>query len=238
MLFAKNCVACHGAQGGGDGPEAAALRIKPTDLTMPHVWAHTDGELFWWLTHGVDDPEGGLAMPGFENALSIDDRWALIDYVRAHNAGVAMRQDAAVDLPVRAPAFPLTCSGMTASTTADLRGSAVHVVAGNDVKIEIPPQSGIATINLALQDGAPPAPGTCVAADPAAWPAYAVLADVRPDKLSGAEFLVDPNGWLRAVRRPGTAGTWHTGESLIAAIRGLRASPDQPPGGVQHEHRH
>ena len=57
---------------------------------MPHIWKHTDGEMFWWLTHGIDDPEGGMVMPGFANALSVDDRWALIDYVRAHNAALAM----------------------------------------------------------------------------------------------------------------------------------------------------
>ena len=76
-LFAQNCVTCHGANGEGDGPRAAGLRIKPADLTMPHIWEHTDGEMFWWLTHGIDDPEGhGQAMPGFADSLSADDRWA------------------------------------------------------------------------------------------------------------------------------------------------------------------
>jgi mono/diheme cytochrome c family protein len=237
-LFAQNCVVCHGPKGEGNGPAAASLRIKPADLTMPHIWEHTDGEMFWWLTHGVDDPEGGLAMPGFGNTLSADDRWALIDYVRAHNAGLAMQQDAAFDVPVRAPAFPVTCAGVTASTMADLRGHAVHVVADQAVTIEIPPQAGISTINVVLRDGATPESGACVAADAAAWPAYAALADLPPDKLSGAEFLIDPNGWLRAVRRPGTAGAWHTGEGLIAAIRGICASPIHQSSGGMHEHHH
>ena len=96
-LFMQNCVSCHGPGGEGNGPAAAGLHIKPSDLTQPHVFDHTDGEMFWWLTHGIDDPEGGLAMPGFANALSAEDRWALIDYVRAHNAGVAMQQDSALD---------------------------------------------------------------------------------------------------------------------------------------------
>ncbi|MDR3531590.1 MAG: CopD family protein [Rhodopila sp.] len=237
-LFGPNCAACHGPEGEGNGPAAAGLRIKPADLTMPHLWGHTDGEMFWWLTHGIDDPEGGLAMPGFAASLSPDDRWALIDYVRAHNAGLAMQQDAAFDVPVRAPAFPVACSGVTASSTADLRGHAVYVVAGEVAKDDIPPQAGISTIPLVLREGATPAPGSCVAADPTAWDAYAVLAHVPPDGLAGAEFLVDPNGWLRAVHRPGDASGWHTRDDLIAAIHGICSSPIHQPSGGMHEHHH
>jgi hypothetical protein len=103
---------------------------------------------------------------------------------------------------------------------------------------KIPPQSGITTVTLALRDGTAPAPGSCVAATPAAWQAYAVLAGLLPDHLAGAEFLIDPNGWLRAVHRPNAAGGWHTGDSLIAAIRGIDAKPIQSPSGGQHEHHH
>jgi putative copper export protein/mono/diheme cytochrome c family protein len=237
-VFAQNCITCHGPEADGNGRAAASLRIKPADLTQPHIWEHSDGEMFWWLTHGIDDPEGGLAMPGFDATLSSDDRWAVIDYIRAHNAGLAMQQDSTFDVPVRAPAIPVACAGVTASTMADLRGHVVLVVAGESVEVEVPPQAGISTINLVLRDGARPAPGSCASANPAAWSAYAVLADLPSDRLAGAEFLVDPNGWLRSVRRPGAAGPWHTGESLIAAIRGICASPIQQLTGGPHEHHH
>jgi putative copper export protein/mono/diheme cytochrome c family protein len=234
VLFGQDCAACHGAGGEGNGPAASGLRIKPADLTMPHLWAHTDGEMFWWLTHGIDDPEGGLAMPGFAASLPVDDRWALIDYIRAHNAAVAMQQEAAFDVPVRAPAVSIRCAGVAASYVADLLGYAIHVVTGD----EIPPRSGMAIVTLDLRDGVVPAPGTCVATDPAAWQAYAVLADLPPDKLAGAEFLIDANGWLRAVHRPGSAGGWHTPERLIAAISDIGAKPIQQPDGGMHAHHH
>ena len=32
-----------GPNGQGNGPAAAGLRIKPADLTMPHLWEHSDG---------------------------------------------------------------------------------------------------------------------------------------------------------------------------------------------------
>jgi mono/diheme cytochrome c family protein len=234
-VFAENCVACHGPEAEGDGPAAAALRIKPADLTMPHLWEHTDGEMFWWLSHGVDDPEGGMAMPGFANVLSAEDRWAVIDFVRAHNAGLAMRRDTTFDVPISAPTFPVTCRDAAVSTMAELRGHAVHVVAG---EAAAPPQSGPSIITLALRDKASPGPGACVAATPAAWDAYAVLAGLPSDKLAGAEFLVDPNGWLRAVHRPDAPGGWHTTDDLIAAVRGIDANPIQQLSGGSHEHHH
>ena len=66
-LFAANCVVCHGAEGRGDGPSAKSLPWPPADLTAEHFWAHSDGELFWYLSHGFDAPDGSLAMPGFDN---------------------------------------------------------------------------------------------------------------------------------------------------------------------------
>ena len=92
MLYPSNCAACHGAGGHGDGPLAASLPVPPADLTASHLWAHPDGELFWWLASGIEAPDGQSAMPGFADKLSPDDRWALIDYVRANNAGVAKRE--------------------------------------------------------------------------------------------------------------------------------------------------
>lgn len=241
-LYGPNCASCHGPNGEGNGPAAASLRIKPADLTMPHLWEHSDGEMFWWLTHGIDNPDGPkgtLAMPGFGTSLSEDDRWALIDYIRANNAGVAMRADSTLYyIPVRAPALPVICAGVNASNMADLRGHVVFVITDDAADIQVPPQLGISTINLVLQDGAKPASGSCVSADPAGWKAYAVLTDLPPDRLAGAAFLIDPNGWLRAIHSPKTAGAWHNREDLIAAIRQICAGPIQSPSGEQHGHHH
>ena len=234
-LFARDCADCHGPNGDGRGPSAAALRIKPADLTMPHIWAHTDGEMFWWLTHGVDDPEGGLAMPGFENTLSADDRWALIDYIRAHSAGVAMQRGAASDLTVRAPALPVTCVGVAASNMADLLGHTVYVVTTKAAAAEVAPQYAV---TLHLNDPASPTPGACVAADPTAWNAYAVLANLPPEALAGTAFLVDSYGWLRAINRADSPGGWHTTDELIAALNGIHSKPIQQPTEGQHEHHH
>jgi putative copper export protein/mono/diheme cytochrome c family protein len=235
VLFIKNCVACHGPEGEGNGPAAASLRIKPADLTQPHTREHTDGEMFWFLTHGIDDPRGGLAMPGFAAVLSPADRWALIDYVRAHNAAVAIEQHAAFDKPLHAPVLPITCNGIQASSTADLRGHAVLVVLG-DTAASVPAQDAITLFVPA--DDLKPEPGTCVAADPTAWNAYAVLANLPPYEAADSAFLIDPNGWLRAVQRPGATGGWHSRNDLLAAIRGICAHPIEQTSGVSYEHHH
>jgi putative copper resistance protein D len=81
--FQENCVACHGPMGEGNGPMAKDLKnkdglpIQPADLTAPHVGTHTVGDIFHWLTFGG---QSGV-MPGFSQALDVDDRWDMINYL-------------------------------------------------------------------------------------------------------------------------------------------------------------
>ena len=66
-LFAANCAVCHGEEGRGDGPDPPdRSRCQPADLTAEHFWAHSDGELFWYISHGFAAPDGSVAMPGFD----------------------------------------------------------------------------------------------------------------------------------------------------------------------------
>ena len=81
-LYPVHCAACHGADGRGDGPLAAGLRMRPLPLTGFHLLERSDGEMFWLLSHGVPDGRGGLAMPGFAQHLSEDERWDLIAYIQ------------------------------------------------------------------------------------------------------------------------------------------------------------
>jgi putative copper resistance protein D len=101
-IYAENCTLCHGAGGKGDGPAAAAMTIHPADLTAPHLFAHTDGDLFWWVSHGKADG----AMPGFAAVLSAADRWNVINFVRARAAGILSRDVGPNVSTAAAPAVP------------------------------------------------------------------------------------------------------------------------------------
>ena len=77
-LFQATCAACHGAEGRGDGPGAAALNPKPANLSEDHVQANTDGALFYTITNGV----AGTAMVAWGQQYSEEDRWNLVNFVR------------------------------------------------------------------------------------------------------------------------------------------------------------
>ena len=101
-LFAENCVFCHGATGRGEGPAAASLPIRPADLTEPHLFAHSPGDLFWWVDHGID--EG--VMPGFADVLSSNQRWDVINFIRARAAGALAGRVGPEVITTAAPEVP------------------------------------------------------------------------------------------------------------------------------------
>ncbi|MGH7293702.1 MAG: c-type cytochrome, partial [Polyangiaceae bacterium] len=76
-LFAGNCVACHGPQGHGDGPAAAALKPPPADFHSPAVM----GELTPFKAYNVE--RYGVAGTSMAPIAGLDDedRWALAFYV-------------------------------------------------------------------------------------------------------------------------------------------------------------
>jgi len=80
-LYETNCAACHGSQGAGDGPAAAGMSPPPANLrwTMQRPIA-SDGYLMWAVSDGGGQLQTG--MPAFAGALSKNDRWEIIRYLR------------------------------------------------------------------------------------------------------------------------------------------------------------
>jgi len=85
--FERYCTACHGAGGLGDGPAAGGLPKQPANLSEPHTALHTAGDMYWWLEYGMQP--GG--MPGFGDVLSDEDRWDVINFLRAFSQGFQAR---------------------------------------------------------------------------------------------------------------------------------------------------
>jgi mono/diheme cytochrome c family protein len=76
-IYEEHCRSCHGEKGDGRGEKAAELSVAPGDFTdAPPMGRRTDGELFWQVTRGR------LPMPAFEDKLSDEQRWQVVDYIR------------------------------------------------------------------------------------------------------------------------------------------------------------
>lgn len=75
-VFAANCASCHGTRGRGDGPAAAGLDPKPTDLSDAALRDQSPLDYYRRITIGVV----GTAMPPFEHRLPAQDRWAAALY--------------------------------------------------------------------------------------------------------------------------------------------------------------
>ena len=77
-IYSTICFTCHGVNGDGKGPAAAALNPPPANFTDKKLMdTMTDGELFWKMTNG-----DGSAMASYKNSYSDTDRWNLVNYIR------------------------------------------------------------------------------------------------------------------------------------------------------------
>jgi mono/diheme cytochrome c family protein len=83
-IYASRCAVCHGEDGRGDGPAAAALPLKPPDLRDPGMVGEMAGNYWFWRISegGLVEPfrSQGSIMPAWKDELSVEDRWAVIAY--------------------------------------------------------------------------------------------------------------------------------------------------------------
>lgn len=76
-LFAIYCAPCHGSGGAGDGVVAEYFGERPpTDLAGARVRNQLDGYIYATIRNG------GGNMPGYGHALSPDERWAIVHFIR------------------------------------------------------------------------------------------------------------------------------------------------------------
>lgn len=82
-VFELKCEECHGPEGAGDGPKSVNLNPKPADLGDSTVMAElSDGYLFWRVTKGGLMEPFNSAMKAWESALTEEQRWQVISYLR------------------------------------------------------------------------------------------------------------------------------------------------------------
>lgn len=94
------CAPCHGFDGAGrgmvatradtlakDGSDPGAAQLLPPNLHEQRFRALPDGQIYATITHGVRN------MPAYSQSIAMEDRWAIVSYVRALQLSQASRQN-------------------------------------------------------------------------------------------------------------------------------------------------
>ncbi len=86
--YEARCLACHGATGSGTDAQLAAQdpshqHTTSTDISSKKVTSQRDGDLFDGISSGVP----GTDMPAFDTALTEQERWDLVNYLRKLQSG-------------------------------------------------------------------------------------------------------------------------------------------------------
>lgn len=81
-IYDTNCASCHGATGLGDGVAAAALDPKPRDLA-DNADGLKDDYFLWRISEGGAFAPFNSAMPAWKSALSEDQIWQVVTYIRS-----------------------------------------------------------------------------------------------------------------------------------------------------------
>ncbi|WP_338064264.1 cytochrome c [Herbaspirillum robiniae] len=227
-IYQRQCIACHGADGKGNTPQALALPVAPPNLSSGLLWRRQDGDIYWSLRHG----KGG--MPAFADKLDVADSWALIDYMKANAAGVGIADTGTWPRPVALPDMPLACLHSGAAHTGQWRGQRVRLVVGQDG-----PGQGedprLQSVLLGAPAGEAVGAIDCASTNADSLRAIAIITGTAPDKLAGTELLADRDGWLRARS---SGGAWSQADMLCrspltsgAAAADSTAAPSAPDAG-------
>ncbi|MBE2205507.1 MAG: cytochrome c [Chthoniobacterales bacterium] len=75
--FTINCAVCHGATGAGNGIAGKFGLVAIANLHQERLRKLADGEIFNTITQGKN------TMMGYGDRIQVQDRWAIIAYIRA-----------------------------------------------------------------------------------------------------------------------------------------------------------
>jgi putative copper export protein/mono/diheme cytochrome c family protein len=251
VLYAEHCAACHGPRGAGDGMAGFRLPRPPADLRAPHTLHHTAGDLYWWISEGI----AAAGMPGFSGRLTEDERWDLVNYVRALAAAAQTHGLGPRVQPGRpdivAPDATFAVGPTPPRSLREYRGRKLVLL----VLYSLPDSRGrLAELAglypslvlsgvevLAVPRDASPDAIRQLGAASAVW--FPVVTQGAHDivatydlfsRAPHAEFLVDRQGYLRAI----SAGDrrWSDVQALLAAARQLNEERSVAPEPSEHVH--
>jgi putative copper resistance protein D len=260
LLYRDSCVVCHGIDGYGDGPAAQDLNPKPADLTARHATDHTAGDLYWWLSNGVQR----TAMPGFSASLSEEERWDLINFMRALSSADRARSLAPVTEEkawLVAPDFIYATNRGDTKALKDHRGSKIVLLVLFTIPSSEPRLQQLDEHRARLQ-----AAGLDVLLVPTnreeirgreermelGWPVvtdgsqeisetYALFSRSFAEPKTSSEpphmeILIDKQGYIRARWLAAEGKAWRKVENLMTQLDILRKEKPRAPAPDEHVH--
>ncbi|MBM4261363.1 MAG: c-type cytochrome [Deltaproteobacteria bacterium] len=258
LYHESGCVSCHGVNGYGDGPNAQDLNPKPVDLTAAHANAHTAGDLYWWLSYGVKPTS---AMPGFSESLSEEERWDLINYLRALSSSKRARGLAPLieEKPwLVAPDFAYTTDKGESRTLRDHRGNkivllvllnlpsaerrlrelaiAMPQLSATGVEVVVVPNSIDRQFVTGKLPGAIVDEGIREIGETYKLFARSFTVEDIAAVAPHVEYLVDKQGYVRARWLPSEGEGWRKLELLMKQIDALQQEKPSAPAPDEHVH--
>ena len=248
-IYREHCAACHGARGAGDGPAALAMDPPPADLRTHHTALHTAGDLFWWITNGLRQ------MPAFGDRLDVEERWDLVNYLRA----LAVAEDTRTLGPQVEPGPPRIAApdasfaiGPVARSLREYRGRRIvllvlYTLPGSRARLAQLAERYDVLVPLGVEIVAVP---TDAAGDairllgPTPRILFPVVTEGAADIVATyglfavaphAEFLVDRQGYLRAITEI-ESGAAPDPDRLLAEVQRLNDEPVLAPPADEHVH--
>lgn len=243
--FAKDCSGCHGADARGNGPLAATLSKKPADLAE-HALHHPQGNLFWWIAHGI----AGSPMPAFSPRIDDDGIWQLVQYLVARaSAEAATSIGPRIDTASmsRAPDFGYEIAGEGQRTLAAERTPALivlYTLPQSDARLSQLASDHrlmhgkLRVIAIPLPGSHPMAGDTALRAQvaPGVPEVYAMFAGAPEGRGSlHAELLVDGSGIVRARWLGVPTSGADRDAQIVAAAQQLPARSSMP-APMHHGH--
>ncbi len=241
-LYGDACTGCHAADA--------------SDVLGPRAARHTAGDLYWWLSAGIP----GTGMPGFAQRLTEENRWDMVNFLRARAmARTASRLTASIDDRagiVSAPDFAYAVGPTPPHSLRELRGRKIVLL----VLFTLPESrdrlaqlaQGYETlVRMGAEVIAVPTDGDPTILKrlgPESRIFYPVVTDGGPDIVSSyrlfgppgqtpkhVELLIDRPGYLRA-RMAAFPGTLPGLSALLTQIEGLNLEPQTLAPALDHVH--
>jgi putative copper resistance protein D len=252
-IYGDHCAVCHGARGYGDGPAAALFANMPADLASDRLLRHRDGELFWWVTHGIEN----TPMPGFSDTLGEMDRWEVVAFLRAQaeaEASISLGPEIGPSPTLAAPDFNFEIDNQPQDNLLSQRSRAaillvLYTLPGSlprlrqleEARVELE-RRGARIIAAPMGEMGMSGP-IAAAPNPDLITAYMLyyrterIAD-RSSAPHHIEFLIDRDGYIRARSIPDGASGWGTLSTLLVELDRLSHETPRTQAPTLGAHTH